>query len=134
MQHCYLIDDEPIFNLISSKIISRSGWQGEVRVFISARTALEEIKMHITNEGYLPDFIFLDVRMPEMDGFQFLEELNNLPKEPLKYIRVFMLSSSLDQKDIVRSQQFPMVKSFLSKPLDIQTIKEIFYNKRGNQL
>lgn len=90
--------------------------------------------MHITNEGYLPDYIFLDVRMPEMDGFQFLEELNNLPKEPLKYICVFMLSSSLDQKDIVRSQQFPMVKSFLSKPLDIQTIKEIFYNNGGNQL
>jgi hypothetical protein len=50
MQYCYLIDDESIFNLISSKIISRSGWQGEVRVFISARTALEEIKMHIANE------------------------------------------------------------------------------------
>ena len=129
MQYCYLIDDESIFNLISSKIISRSGWQGEVRVFISARTALEEIKMHIANEGNLPDFIFLDIRMPEMDGFQFLEELINLPKEPLKFIRVFMLSSSLDQKEIIRSKQFPMVKGFLSKPMDIQTIKDIFYNK-----
>ena len=85
--------------------------------------------MHIANEGYLPDFIFLDIRMPEMDGFQFLEELVNLPKEPLKYIRIFMLSSSLDQKDVIRSQQFPMVKGFLSKPMDIQTIKDIFYNK-----
>jgi CheY-like chemotaxis protein len=129
MQYCYLIDDESIFNLISSKIISRSGWQGEVRVFISARTALEEIKMHIANEGNLPDFIFLDIRMPEMDGFQFLEELINLPKEPLKFIRVFMLSSSLDQKEIIRSKQFTMVKGFLSKPMDIQTIKDIFYNK-----
>jgi len=129
MQYCYLIDDEPIFNLISSKIINRSGWQGEVRVFISARTAFEEIKMHIANEGYLPDFIFLDIRMPEMDGFEFLEELNNLPKDPLKYIRVYMLSSSLDQKDIIRSHQYPMVKGFLSKPMDIQTIKDIFYNK-----
>jgi CheY-like chemotaxis protein len=132
MQHCYLIDDEPIFNLISSKIISRSGWQGEVRVFISARTALEEINEHIANEGYLPDFIFLDIRMPEMDGFEFLEEINNLPKAPLKYIRVYMLSSSLDQKDIIRSQQYPMVKGFLSKPLDMQTIKEILYSNKIN--
>ena len=70
MQHCYLIDDEPIFNLISSKIISRSGWNGDVRVFISAKSALEEIKVHITQQGFLPDLIFLDIRMPEMDGFQ----------------------------------------------------------------
>lgn len=130
MQYCYLIDDEPIFNLISAKIISRSGWQGEVRVFISAKTALEEIKLHIANEGYLPDFLFLDVRMPEMDGFQFLDELVNLPKEPLKFTKVYMLSSSLDQKDIVRSQQFSMVKGFLSKPLDVQTVKEIFLNDK----
>ncbi|MEY4660050.1 MAG: hypothetical protein RLZZ42_2 [Bacteroidota bacterium] len=125
MQQCYLIDDEPIFNLISSKIISRSGWKGEVRVFISAKSALEEIRQHITQQGVIPDFIFLDIRMPEMDGFQFLDELKNLPKDPLKYLNVFMLTSSLDQKDIVRSREYPMVKGFLSKPLDMLTVKDI---------
>ena len=125
MQQCYLIDDEPIFNLISSKIISRSGWKGEVRVFISAKSALEEIRQHITQQGVIPDFIFLDIRMPEMDGFQFLDELKNLPKDPLKYLNVFRLTASLDQKDIVRSREYPMVKGFLSKPLDMLTVKDI---------
>ena len=130
MQHCYLIDDEPIFNLISSKIITRSGWEGDLRVFISAKSALEEIKQHITVEGYLPDFIFLDIRMPEMDGFQFLDELMNLPKDPLKYLSIYMLTSSLDQKDIVRSKEYPMVKGFLSKPLDILTVKDILLKNK----
>jgi CheY-like chemotaxis protein len=127
MQQCYLIDDEPIFNLISSKIITRSGWNGDLRVFISAKSALEEIRQHITQQGVLPDFIFLDIRMPEMDGFQFLDELMNLPKDPMKYLHVFMLTSSLDQNDIVRSREYPMVKGFLSKPLDILTVKDILF-------
>lgn len=96
-----------------------------MRVFISAKSALEEIRQHITQQGVIPDIIFLDIRMPEMDGFQFLDELKNLPKDPLKYLNVFMLTSSLDQKDIVRSREYPMVKGFLSKPLDMLTVKDI---------
>lgn len=128
MKQCFLIDDEPIFNLISSKVISRSGWNGEVRVFISAKSAFEEITKLIIGGVDLPDLIFLDIRMPDMDGFAFLEELKTLPEEPVNKIAIYMLTSSLDQRDIVRSRFFPNVKGFLSKPLDALTVKDIFHH------
>lgn len=128
MKQCFLIDDEPIFNLISSKVISRSGWNGEVRVFISAKSAFEEITKLIIGGVDLPDLIFLDIRMPDMDGFAFLEELKTLPEEPVNTMSIYMLTSSLDQRDIVRSRFFPNVKGFLSKPLDALTVKDIFHH------
>lgn len=128
MKQCFLIDDEPIFNLISSKVISRSGWEGDVRIFISAKSALDVITRQITDGGDLPDLIFLDIRMPDMDGFAFLEELKTLPEEPIAKISIYMLTSSLDQRDIVRSKFFHSVKGFLSKPLDALTVKDIFHH------
>ena len=114
-----LADDHKIFRdgikmALKGKEYLKLLWEAE-----DGRDLMHKMKMK------KPDVLLMDIRMPEMDGFQFLDELKNLPKDPLKYLNVFMLTSSLDQKDIVRSREYPMVKGFLSKPLDMLTVKDI---------
>jgi CheY-like chemotaxis protein len=76
MDRCYLIDDDKIFNLISSKMIERSCWNCDVLVFNSAEIALNQLTQDLNNPELLPCLILLDIRMPDMDGITFLQKLN----------------------------------------------------------
>ena len=119
MQQCFLIDDEPIFNLISSKVISRSGWPGDVRVFISAKVALEEIKSHVKQEGILPSIIFLDIRMPEMDGLEAAREIRALPG--YRTTPIIALSADAFEEDRAKSFEAGM-NAHLVKPVGRQLL------------
>ncbi len=125
MDRCYLIDDDKIFNLISSKMIERSGWNCEVFVFNSAELALSQIVRDLNQPELLPSLVLLDIRMPDMDGITFLQKLNELPVNFENTMKVFMLSSSLDERDMQVAKQFPIVKGFLSKPLSIADLNQI---------
>ncbi len=128
MNRCYLIDDDKIFNLISSKMIERSGWECEVVVFNSAEIALQQLTRDLNHPELIPVLVLLDIRMPDMDGITFLQKLNELPATLIESIKVFMLSSSLDERDMEMAKQFPMVKGFLSKPLSIADLNQIIRN------
>lgn len=125
MKKCYLIDDDKIFNLISSKMIERSGWDVEVSIFNNAEIALDTIFQNLNQTENLPNIILLDIRMPEMDGLSFLEKLSNVHSEFLNDLKVFMLSSSLDERDIQAANKYKVVKGFLNKPLSIFDLEEI---------
>ena len=125
MDRCYLIDDDKIFNLISSKMIERSGWECEVVVFNSAEIALKQLTQDLNHPELIPSLVLLDIRMPDMDGITFLQKLNELPENIINSIRVFMLSSSLDERDMQVAKQFSTVKGFLSKPLSISDLNQI---------
>ncbi len=125
MNRCYLIDDDKIFNLISSKMIERSGWECEVVVFNSAEIALQQLTQDLNHPELIPVLVLLDIRMPDMDGITFLQKLNELPAGLIESIKVFMLSSSLDERDMEMAKQFPMVKGFLSKPLSVADLNQI---------
>jgi CheY-like chemotaxis protein len=125
MKRYLLIDDEEIFNFIQSEVISDHDSTDEVNTFSSAIEALEFLRDKISKNENLPDFIFLDVRMPEMNGFDFLEAFHKLDQEAIKNIHIYMLSSSLDEKDFKRAMSFPSVKGFKSKPLSDDIIDEI---------
>lgn len=125
MNRCYLIDDDKIFNLISSKMIERSGWECEVVVFNSAEIALQQLTQDLNHPELIPVLVLLDIRMPDMDGITFLQKLNELPSALIESIKIFMLSSSLDERDMEMAKQFPMVKGFLSKPLSIADLNQI---------
>ena len=125
MDRCYLIDDDKIFNLISTKMIERSGWECEVFVFNSAELALKQLIQDLNQPELIPSLVLLDIRMPDMDGITFLHKLNELPLDLIKSIKVFMLSSSLDERDMQVAKQFSIVKGFLSKPLSVSDLNQI---------
>jgi CheY-like chemotaxis protein len=119
-QRVLLIDDDPIQNMINSKLMMRSGFCEEVKVTTNGKEALELL---ISQKALLPDIIFLDINMPVISGWDFLELLS--PDELGSLPRIFMLTSSISPDDIKRSENHPFVYAFLTKPLSIARLQEL---------
>jgi len=114
-----LIDDDQLFNLVNRRIVEKVQFFDLITVFNSAKTALEEIK---TRES-VPQFILLDLRMPVMNGFEFLEALAKLPKAMIDGVKIIVLTSSLVDEDRDRSLIYKNVVAFLPKPLQIAQLQ-----------
>lgn len=114
----FLIDDDTMSNYIDTKLIQNAMFAQEVKVFNYANIALDELKRLLSIIPIeFPDIILLDIHMPYMNGWQFLEEYQMLPKSVLKKCKLFMFSSSVNPNDIEKSKTYKVVKGFISKPL-----------------
>jgi CheY-like chemotaxis protein len=126
----FLIDDDSLVNFLNQEIIKDSYPDLKVRSFESATDALEDIKENIkTSHFSLPQLILLDINMPVMDGWEFLDEFNQLPKNLTKDCKVIMHTSSIDPRDIEKAKTYPAVIDYVTKPLNIQTLSKIFTPK-----
>lgn len=112
-----LIDDNEIDLKINSKIISLTKLFEEIIICQSGEESLDYLNKYINKPEKLPDFILLDIQMPEMDGFEFLDHYKRLPKNFTSKCPVAMLSSTLDFGDIKRAEANVYVVNLLKKPL-----------------
>ena len=126
-QTILLIDDDSISNFITEKLILREDFARQVTSFLSGDAALAYLQEQQQQQLPAPDIIFLDLNMPEMDGWEFMSEFKKLPLEFTSHSRVFMLSSAVDSKDIVQARNMEEIEDFISKPLtkeDMGVIRE----------
>jgi CheY-like chemotaxis protein len=117
---CLLIDDNYIDNFVSRKILEGSNFAESIVVVKSAHEAINSLRDGLVK----PDVIFLDVRMPLMSGFEFLEEYDKINIEK-DHIKIFMLSSSLDPVDLKKSTDNKYITQFIHKPLTQKAIEEL---------
>jgi len=118
-----LIDDNSLDNFINKKLIETNGFAERVITYQLATEAMEFLQS--TSKDKWPDVIFLDIMMPEMDGFQFLEAFEKLPEDQRMQMKVVMLSTSESFKDLNRANKNPYVRKFLNKPLTLQVLQAI---------
>ncbi|WP_136669243.1 response regulator [Flavobacterium sp. H122] len=118
-----LIEDNSIDQLITSKLINRITGTHEINIVENGREAIKWISYNrIDFDKSL--IILLDINMPEMNGFQFLNEFESLPENLKKETQIFMLSSTLNNDDIEKIKNSARVKTLLEKPLSIQKLEQ----------
>lgn len=127
IKNVYLIDDDKIFNIIHAKTIEREGYASCIESFVNGAEAIDRLQKLIKDDnGGFPEIIFLDINMPVMDGWEFLDEYANLPQQYTDKCRIYMLSSSIDSNDIERAKTYKTVYEFISKPLTVDKLHKIF--------
>jgi response regulator RpfG family c-di-GMP phosphodiesterase len=122
-----LIDDDEINNFISIKLIKKALLNTEIMACLNGKFAIEQLSaIQRQDPSKLPDYILLDINMPIMNGWEFLEEYNRLNIDPEGKSRIYIISSSVFSNDINKARSYPLVKDFISKPLNVEKIKELF--------
>lgn len=118
----WIVDDDPIYQIIVSKIINRSAMFSKIIPFKNGKEALDQLQEVINNNEAIPDIILLDINMPIMDGWEFMEELNNLKPKSLDKIRIYIVSSSIAIEDKTKSKKFKTILGYISKPVTVNDI------------
>jgi len=122
-----LVDDDEINNFISIKLIKKALVSTEIVACLNGKFAIEQlVEMQRKGPENLPDYILLDINMPIMNGWEFLDEYKRLNIDPLGKTKIYIISSSVFSNDINKARSYPLVKSFISKPLSVEKIKEMF--------
>ena len=120
-----LIDDDPTTNFVNERLLRRLNVCHEVLVAPSGAAALDLLTKHCGEESQVcPDLVLLDIKMPVMDGFEFLEAFVQLPPCPGHSIVMVLLTSSQLDRDLSRIKQLP-VTDFLTKPLTTEKVTRL---------
>lgn len=121
-----VVDDDPVFKLIARKLFERTGDFFEVTFAENGLEAIELLRTTIEGKmNPLPDIILLDIEMPIMNGWGFMEEFVKLPVEDTRDISVYTVSSSIAQEDKNKTASYPQIKAYITKPLTVDIIRSI---------
>lgn len=120
-----LIDDDEPTNFLHKMVIDRQQCAERVLVFEDARKALAFLSTPEDGVYLKPDLIFLDINMPGMNGWDFLNAYEQLPEEQRAHVVLLMLTTSLNPDDKSRADEIGGVSGFLSKPLTKKLLEEI---------
>jgi CheY-like chemotaxis protein len=122
-----LVDDDEINNFISIKLIKKALLNTEIMACLNGKFAIDQlVEIQRNDISKLPDYILLDINMPIMNGWEFLDEYKRLNIDPLGKTKIFIISSSVFSNDINKARSYPLVKDFISKPLNVDKIVELF--------
>ena len=120
-----LVEDDPITILVCDRIITMSAFADKVISCENGKYAFDYLKDLLSKGEDIPEIIFLDINMPVMNGWDFLEELEHIKSSFSRLPRIYILSSTVDPEDYKRAKSFEAVVDFISKPLSKEFLEGI---------
>lgn len=114
---CCIIDDDPIFIYGTKRIMKEVSFSDTIFEYYNGQEALEGLSEISESGEPMPEVIFLDLNMPIMNGWEFLEEFDKLPIHSEKKIIIYIVSSSVDPRDLERVKDFRQVDNYILKPI-----------------
>ena len=122
LQHVVLVDDDDIFNMLHGEVLKRLIPGVRIDVFKSGQEVVEYLEQEPEEQI---DLIFLDIRMPVMGGFEVLDSMAQMNQERFSKTKIYVLSSTLDDRDLKRAKETPLVTDFIGKPMSFDTMRTI---------
>lgn len=124
----WIIDDDLLYQLLTTKIIEKSKLFFSISSFNNGKKGIEALLNRLENKEPLPDIILLDINMPVMDGWDFIEEMGMLESLKNKQITIYIASSSIAIEDKNKSKTYSAILGYLSKPITINDLELIASN------
>lgn len=125
-QNFLLVDDDSINNILGTYNIQKVVPDSQVNSYQFPEEALEHIAQTYKDNGSdKQTILFLDINMPQLDGWEFLAEFSAMDPRIHQQFTIYMLSSSIDDADMKKARENPFVKDFISKPLKVETLQQI---------
>ena len=121
----YIIDDDKIHQFGMRRMLNYINKPITLFQFYNGLEALEYIKTHLPQLNNLPDVIFLDVNMPVMNGWKFLDEFIHLVPSKNRRTTIYMVTSSVSNADIEKAASYNEVTDYIIKPADMDLVKEL---------
>src|ERR1041384_6269719 len=112
-----LIDDDHIFQFITCKALEATGYTNKIQVCSNGEAAYNFLLDNTENAAELPDVILLDINMPIMNGWEFLEAYESLQARLPKGVQIFLVTSSMNEADRRYSMRFNTIQDYVVKPL-----------------
>ena len=118
------MDDDAIMNFLNTKTLERMGIAKRIHTALNGKEAIDLFNDYYTGSSALPDLVLLDLNMPIMDGFQFIELFKKLRIPNSEKIKIVIVSSSNDKRDIMRAKALG-IEHFLSKPVEEELLRSV---------
>ena len=123
-----IIDDDSIYVNLIKKIIDAKKLCKNLLVFNNGKEGIDYFEALLSNlsKDRIPEIIFLDLNMPVMDGWEFLERFTSIKNKFKKVVTLYIVSSSINPSDIDRAKSAINVEDYLIKPVSVEDLEEIF--------
>ncbi|MBC7848074.1 MAG: response regulator [Flavobacterium sp.] len=119
------VDDDPITLMLCKMVINKASFSNEIITAKNGEEALNYFKTSLDKQSKKPQLIFLDLNMPVMGGWEFLDSFSTSEYSEYNTTKVIILSSTIDPDDIEKAKKYPMVLDFLSKPISKEMLEYV---------
>ncbi len=125
LKKIFVVEDDEMDRFLASKIITKAAIAEELTFFKNGRVAIDYLVQHLKDPELLPDVLFLDINMPVLNGWGFLDEFKNIDSQLSKKITIFIVSSSITLDDREMALIHQEVSAFITKPYSVAKLQEI---------